>query len=37
MLALAEDAQLDGSATTREEALAMVQNAYPLARAEAPV
>jgi poly(A) polymerase len=30
MLALAEDAQLEGSATTREQALALVQSAYPL-------
>jgi poly(A) polymerase len=30
MLALAEDAQLEGAATTREEALALVQAAYPL-------
>jgi poly(A) polymerase len=30
MLALAEDAQLEGSATTREQALALVQNAFPL-------
>jgi poly(A) polymerase len=31
MLALAEDAQFEGAATTREEALAIVQAAYPLA------
>jgi poly(A) polymerase len=31
MLALAEDAQFEGAATTREEALALVQAAYPLA------
>ena len=30
MLALAEDAQLEGSATTREEALALIQSAFPL-------
>jgi poly(A) polymerase len=30
MLALAEDAQLEGSATTRDEALALVQAVYPL-------
>jgi hypothetical protein len=30
MLALAEDAQLEGAATTREEALALVQASYPL-------
>jgi poly(A) polymerase len=30
MLALAEDAQLEGAATTREQALAIVQGAYPL-------
>jgi poly(A) polymerase len=30
MLALAEDAQLEGSATTRAQALAVVQNAFPL-------
>jgi poly(A) polymerase len=30
MLALAEDAQLEGSATTRDEALAVVQDAFPL-------
>jgi poly(A) polymerase len=29
MLALAEDAQLEGAATTREEALALVQASYP--------
>jgi poly(A) polymerase len=31
MLALAEDAQLEGSATTREQALALVQAAFPIA------
>jgi poly(A) polymerase len=31
MLELAEDAQLEGSITTREQALALVQSAYPLA------
>ncbi len=31
MLALAEDAQLEGAATTRDQALAIVQTAYPLA------
>ncbi len=30
MLTLAEDAQLEGTITTREQALALVQNAYPL-------
>ena len=30
MLALAEDAQLEGSATTREEALALIQSSFPL-------
>jgi poly(A) polymerase len=30
MLALAEDAQLEGNATTREQALALVEAAYPL-------
>ena len=30
MLALAEDAQLEGSATTREQAFALVQAAFPL-------
>jgi poly(A) polymerase len=30
MLALAEDAQLEGSASTREQALAMVQSHFPL-------
>jgi hypothetical protein len=30
MLALAEDAQLERSITTREQALALVQAAYPL-------
>ncbi len=30
MLAMAEDAQLEGSATTREAALALVQQAFPL-------
>ena len=30
MLALAEDAQLEGSATTREQALALIEAAYPL-------
>ena len=30
MLALAEDAQLEGAITTREQALALVQAAYPL-------
>jgi len=34
MLALAEDAQLEGSATTREEALAVVQHAFPLSARE---
>jgi len=35
MLALAEDAQLEGSATTREQALAVVQNAFPLSASAA--
>jgi poly(A) polymerase len=35
MLALAEDAQLEGSITTREKALELVQAAYPLAAAGA--
>jgi poly(A) polymerase len=30
MLTLAEDAQLEGAATTRDEALALVQHAFPL-------
>jgi hypothetical protein len=30
MLALAEDAQLEGSITTPEQALALVQASYPL-------
>jgi poly(A) polymerase len=30
MLTLAEDAQLEGTATTRDEALALVQHAFPL-------
>jgi poly(A) polymerase len=34
MLALAEDAQLEGSATTRDEALALVEAAYPLSMRE---
>jgi poly(A) polymerase len=33
MLAMAEDAQLEGAARTREEALALVQATYPLAPA----
>jgi poly(A) polymerase len=36
MLALAEDAQLEGSVTTRDEALALVQAAYPLATRGVP-
>jgi hypothetical protein len=30
MLTLAEDAQLEGAATTREEALALVRERFPI-------
>lgn len=36
MLTLAEDAQLEGSATSREEALALVQREFPLAPSSPP-